>query len=202
MPPRLIALLAAPLLFAAVPAQAGDNPTAEQIIQSLKPGGDLLKGNTRGIRLTNPDQATPAVAPAAAAAPQAGTSAGTSQAAASEAVTPSVDLTVEFASGSAELTPRARRTLDQLGRALSSRDLAQYRFRIEGHTDTVGTPEANKALSQRRADAVAAYLERSYAIGAARLQSVGMGEEGLAVATPPQTPNAQNRRVKVVNLGT
>ena len=28
-----------------------------------------------------------------------------------------------------------------------------------------------------------------------------MGEQGLLVQTPPQTPNAQNRRVKVVNLG-
>ena len=105
------------------------------------------------------------------------------------------------ASGSAVLTPQARQTLDQLGRALASQDLAGYRFRIEGHTDTVGAPDTNKALSQRRAEAVAAYLVKNFGIRPARLQSIGMGQEGLAVPTPPQTANAQNRRVKVVNLG-
>lgn len=185
MRPAIASLIAVPLALAALPALAQSSPSADQIIQSLKPSGDLLKGDTRGIRLANPTAtaATPQAAPAAAAAG------------------PSVSLTVEFSSGSAELTPQARQTLDQLGRALASQDLAQYRFRIEGHTDTVGTPAANKALSQRRADAVAAYLEKNFSIAPVRLRTIGMGEEGLAVATPPQTANAQNRRVKVVNLG-
>ncbi len=183
----IASLIAAPLALAAAPALAQNAPSADQIIQSLKPSGDLLKGNTRGIRLANPSGA-------AAATPQAAPAADASAA-------PSVSLTVEFATGSADLTPQARKTLDQLGRALTSQDLAQFRFRIEGHTDTVGTPEANKSLSQRRADAVAAYLEQQFGVTATRLQSIGMGEQGLAVPTPPQTANAQNRRVKVVNLG-
>ncbi len=181
-------LLAAPLVLPAAPASAQNAPSADQIIQSLKPSGNLLNGHTRGIRLANPNGAATAATPQSA--PQAADSAG-----------PSVSLTVEFATGSADLTPQARKTLDQLGAALASKDLAQYRFRIEGHTDTVGTPDANKALSQRRADAVSQYLEQHFGVTAARLQSVGMGEEGLAVPTPPQTANAQNRRVKVVNLG-
>jgi OOP family OmpA-OmpF porin len=173
MRPAITSLIAVPLALAALavgPAWAQNNPSAEQIIQSLRPNGDQLKGETRGIRLANPASAGP-----------------------------SVSLDVEFATGSAELTPQARKALDQLGRALTSQDLAQYHFRIEGHTDTVGTPAANKALSQRRADAVAAYLERKFGVAGSRLQPVGMGEEGLAVPTPPQTPNAQNRRVRVVN---
>ena len=177
-------LLAIPLVLAAVPAAfAQGTPSADQIIQSLKPSGNLLQGETRGIRLANPTADT-AQTPAAAAPAD-----------------PSVSLTVEFASGSATLTPQARQALDQLGRALSSKDLAQYKFRIEGHTDTVGTPDANKSLSQRRAETVAGYLEKTYGVAPTRLQSVGMGEDGLLVATPPQTANAQNRRVKVVNLG-
>ena len=189
MRPVLVSLIVGPLAFAALPALAQNAPSADQIIQSLKPSGDLLKGNTRGIRLANPTGAPTAATPQAAAA------AGEADAG------PSVSLTVEFATGSADLTSQARRTLDQLGRALTSQDLAQYHFRIEGHTDTVGTPDANKSLSQRRADAVAAYLQQHFGVSAARLQSIGMGEEGLAVPTPPQTANAQNRRVKVVNLG-
>ncbi len=115
---------------------------------------------------------------------------------------PSVSLSVEFVSGSAELTPAAKSTLDELGRALSSPRLARYRFRIEGHTDTVGNPEENRTLSQRRADAVVDYLAEKYRVDKNRLEPVGMGEEGLLVQTPPQTPQPHNRRVTVTNLGT
>jgi outer membrane protein OmpA-like peptidoglycan-associated protein len=33
------------------------------------------------------------------------------------------------------------------------------------------------------------------------VQAVGMGEEGLLVSTPAQTPEPRNRRVQVINLG-
>jgi outer membrane protein OmpA-like peptidoglycan-associated protein len=194
--PVAISLLAFPLVCAVLPAAAQSNPSADQIIQSLKPSGDLVGGKTRGIRLVNPD-ATPTTPQAAPAKSPAKTAAAMP----AESGAPSLNLTVEFLTGSATLTPQARRTLDQLGRALASPDLSAYRFRIEGHTDTVGSPDANRALSQRRAEAVADYLEKSYGVTATRLEAVGMGQEGLLVPTPPQTPNAQNRRVKVVNLG-
>lgn len=181
---RLVPLLVLPLALAATPVLAQSSPSTEQIIQSLKPNGNLLQGDTRGIRLVNP-----------------GDGAAKPQTAAPQTAAPSVSLTVEFASGSAELSPQVRQALDALGRALSSQDLAQYRFRIEGHTDTVGTSAANKMLSQRRAEAVSAYLAQKFGIAPARLEAIGMGEDGLAVVTPPQTPNARNRRVKVVNLG-
>ncbi|MGH7071129.1 MAG: OmpA family protein, partial [Acetobacteraceae bacterium] len=115
---------------------------------------------------------------------------------------PSVNLNVQFATDSAALAPAARQTLDALGEALSSQQLSAYRFRIEGHTDTVGSPAYNQALSQRRADAVAAYLERKFGIPSSRLETIGMGEQGLLVPTPPNTPEAKNRRVQVINLGT
>jgi OOP family OmpA-OmpF porin len=210
----IVCLITAPLALAALPAAAQSNPSSDQIIQSLKPSGNLLSGGTRGIRMANPNatEATPQAsgsssAGSSQAAPQASTpqpaastrAASTAPAAATEA--PSVSLSVQFASGSVDLTPQARDTLDQLGKALSSSDLAQYRFRIEGHTDTVGSADYNKALSQQRADAVAAYLESKFGVKSARLQAVGMGEQGLEVPTPPNTPNDKNRRVAVVNLG-
>jgi OmpA-OmpF porin, OOP family len=214
----IICLIAAPLALAALPAAAQSNPSSDQIIQSLKPSGNLLGGGTRGIRMANPNatEDTPQTstsptsaatsAPTAPAAAHAAshttrTAATTAAAPTTASQGPSVSLSVEFASGSADLTPQARQTLDQLGKALTSSDLAQYRFRIEGHTDTVGSPELNKTLSQQRADAVAAYLEGKFSVNAARLQSIGMGEQGLLVPTPPNTPNDKNRRVNVVNLG-
>ena len=88
-----------------------------------------------------------------------------------------------------------------MGRALSSKELAGYKFRIEGHTDTVGTPEANRLLSEQRAKAVVSYISSHFGVDGTRLQPVGMGEQDLAVPTPAQTAEPRNRRVLVVNLG-
>lgn len=208
---RFIApLIVAPLVFAAVPAFAQSNPSADQIINSLKPTGNLAGGGTRGIRLAAPtgetmspqQQATPVATGAPAApAPHHAASARPAPSAAAQSAGPSVNLTVDFANGSADLTPQAIATLDQLGKALSSSDLASYRFRVEGHTDTVGSQPYNQALSQRRAEAVVNYIESKYGVPAARLEAVGMGDKGLLVQTPPQTPEPRNRRVEVINLG-
>jgi outer membrane protein OmpA-like peptidoglycan-associated protein len=200
-----IAAAAAALAFAPA-AFAQSNPSADQIINSLRPTSGLT-GTTRGIRPVGnapapsaaPAPATSPAAPAATPAPAAPMQASASPAVPAQA--PSVNLTVQFASGSAELTPQARQTLDELGKALSSPQLAAYRFRIEGHTDTVGTPAENQALSDHRAAAVVAYLEQKFGVKASRLEPVGMGERGLLVPTPPQTPEPRNRRVTVVNIG-
>ena len=138
--------------------------------------------------------------PVATGQPHAATSHAAAAAPAQPAA-PSANLTVNFASGSADLTPQAVQALNELGRALSSSDLAGYKFRIEGHTDTVGTPESNRALSERRAQAVVSYITSHFGVDASRLQAIGMGEEDLAVPTPAQTPEPRNRRVLVVNLG-
>ncbi|MCW3473890.1 OmpA family protein [Limobrevibacterium gyesilva] len=193
---------AATLLCFGSPSYAQQGPSADQIIKSLKPSGPLSSG-TRGIRPVSPGApAAPApdanTQPAAAGAPAQAKPA----AQAMQAKPPSVNLTVQFRTGSSELTPQAMHTLDELGRALTSPALAAYRFRIEGHTDTVGTPELNKTLSDARAAAVAQYLESRFGVGAARLETVGMGDTALLVATPPQTPEPRNRRVQVINIGT
>jgi outer membrane protein OmpA-like peptidoglycan-associated protein len=196
----------------AMPAAAQSNPSVDQIINQLKPGASALHGPTRGIHPLGP---TAAVAPAepapAASKPKASgvttASAGVSAVPsapsepAATAEAPSIDLYVLFNTGSADLTPAAVATLDKLGTALSSSTLAAYRFRIEGHTDTVGSETYNLALSRQRAEAVAGYLEQKYGLTAARLEVVGVGQGDLLVATPPQTAEPRNRRVKVVNLG-
>jgi OmpA-OmpF porin, OOP family len=45
------------------------------------------------------------------------------------------------------------------------------------------------------------YVAKKFGIDPSRLEAVGMGEDGLLVATPQQTPEPRNRRVQVVNLG-
>jgi len=168
-------------------AQTQGTPNADSIVKSLTPT-DNMGGSTRRIRVAPGQSAAPSQG-----APSAAPAHGASQAA--------VSLNIEFASGSAELTPQAVRELDQLGQALSNRTLAAYHFRIEGHTDTVGSAALNKSLSERRADAVMAYLTSKFQIDPARLTAIGMGENGLLVSTTDQTPEARNRRVLVVNVG-
>ncbi len=162
-------------------------------------------GKTRGIRPAPPSADTAGTAPdttgtnTPSSRPRAHAMAGRPMAAAPG--NGEVSITVEFRTGSAQLTPSAMRVLNSLGGALSSPRLAGDRFRIEGHTDTVGSPETNKTLSEQRAEAVVAYLTEKFHIDRSRLDPVGLGETELLVPTPPQTPDARNRRVRVVNLG-
>ena len=200
----LASILVAPLLLGSLPAFAQGNPSASQIINSLRPSGNLVSGGTRGIRLAAPpSDAAAAPAPAPVQQPRVASSKPVAVPAATAAPVsaPAVNLTVNFTTGSADLTPDAVRTLDELGSALSSKELAGYRFRIEGHTDTVGSAEYNRALSERRAEAVVDYIAKKFGVEPTRLQAIGMGEQGLMVPTPPQTAEPRNRRVQVVNLG-
>jgi outer membrane protein OmpA-like peptidoglycan-associated protein len=147
-----------------------------------------------------PRAATPAASPGTrATAPAAGGYAGGATTADQGA--PSVNLTVQFATNSSQLTPAATHTLDELGRALSSQALANYRFRIEGHTDTVGSPELNKRLSEERANAVVNYLASKFGVDRSRLEPVGMGEDQLLIQTGQNVSEPRNRRVTVVNIG-
>jgi outer membrane protein OmpA-like peptidoglycan-associated protein len=181
-----IAILAVASL-APASAWAQGNLSTDQIVKSLTPTSTM--GTTsRGIR-TAPGGST------------AGGSAAAGQAQPRAAKAPAVSMNVQFATGSAELTPQAIQTLTNLGQALNNPSLAQYRFRIEGHTDTVGVPAYNQQLSQRRAETVVDYLASNFHIDRSRVQAIGMGEDGLMIRTPPQTPEARNRRVQVVNIG-
>jgi len=176
-------------------AFAQSNPTADQLINSLKPTGQI-DDTTRGIRPIGPGMA-PSMAPAATAIGPSGirvTTVASSH--------PSTNLTVVFETGSANLTPQATAVLDHLGEALTSAQLADYRFKIIGHTDTTGTQAANQTLSEQRAEAVKSYLQTKFGVSDARLEAVGDGESDLLVPTPPQTPELQNRRVQIVNIGT
>jgi OmpA-OmpF porin, OOP family len=112
-----------------------------------------------------------------------------------------VSLPILFRTGSAQIQPAALPIVNGLGKALASPALQPYRFRIEGHTDTVGDPARNRTLSERRAQAVTHYLVAQFRLDPHRLEPVGFGADRLAVQTPPETAEAKNRRVQVVNIG-
>jgi len=214
--PLAAAALAA-LLAAPAGAQPRD-PSANEIIDALRPKPGQFQPATRGIRPVSPQPASPVPAQPAAATPTAPMPtapvatpppapppamqpAPAVQAALPAAEAPSISLTVQFATGSAALTPQAMRVLDELGKALLSEDLRPYRFRIEGHTDTTGSRAVNQALSERRAAAVRGYLTQNFGIEAGRLVAIGLGQTQLAVQTPDGVDEPRNRRVQIVNIG-
>ncbi|MFT9014469.1 MAG: OmpA family protein [Acetobacter sp.] len=171
-------------------ALAQANPSAQQLINQLRPGAHM-DGTTRGIRML-PGGTASSAHPTSAG--------GHSHADTHEAERPSASLVVDFLNGSAELTPQATAALDQLGAALTSAQLGSYRFKIVGHTDTTGSASLNQALSTQRADAVKDYLKTRFQIADDRLQAIGVGQNGLAVPTPPNTSERRNRRVEIINL--
>lgn len=149
-----------------------------------------------------------ATAGAADAAPAAATGAETKSAAAapaqpakvlsanaSEPAPASADsfaMPVPFAFDSASILPAATAHLEALAAAikLTSPDVHVL---IEGHTDSIGSDEYNRALSLRRAEAVKNYLA-ARGISGARLHVVGMGK---SMPLDPSNPAAaENRRVQ------
>jgi outer membrane protein OmpA-like peptidoglycan-associated protein len=68
------------------------------------------------------------------------------------------------------------------------------KIRIEGHTDSRGSSEYNKNLSQARAEAVRQYLIE-HGVEAARLDAEGFGEEKPLVSGENNAAWSKNRRV-------
>ncbi len=110
-----------------------------------------------------------------------------------------VSMQIQFNYNSAQLTPDSKAKLDVVAAALSSADLANYKFKIEGHTDSVGSAAYNLKLSQRRAQSVANYVSQRYGVKLNRLQTVGKGMNEPVNAVDPKA--TENRRVVVVNAG-
>ncbi len=110
---------------------------------------------------------------------------------------PSLSLLIQFDFNSAKVKPESQQALGNLAQALQSKELADSKFAVEGHTDAKGRADYNLKLSQQRADAVRAFLA-SNGVTDARLQAIGKGSSELANAADPLA--AENRRVRIVNL--
>lgn len=101
---------------------------------------------------------------------------------------------VNFEFDSAELTANARNILNGVAERLVNNP--DVRVSIEGHTDSRGSAEYNKDLSQRRAESVTTYLAQR-GVGANRMRAVGYGEERPIASNETDQGRAQNRRVEL-----
>lgn len=100
-----------------------------------------------------------------------------------------------FDEGSAAIKPTTDATLLEIARTVKTRN--RTFVDVLAHTDTTGSPQANKALSERRAAAVASYLTRR-GVARARIASEGLGE--TAPLYRPETSEEQraaNRRIEI-----
>ncbi len=110
---------------------------------------------------------------------------------------PTVDVEVLFDYDSSVVTPVAAENLMTLGRALADPRLAGGKFVLAGHTDTKGNAAYNLALSQRRAEAVRAFLVEHFKLAPDDLIARGFGES--RPKNPRNTQAPENRRVQVIN---
>jgi outer membrane protein OmpA-like peptidoglycan-associated protein len=100
-----------------------------------------------------------------------------------------------FGSGQARLTAGAAASVQALGIYLKA--LGAGGAQVVGHTDSQGEAEANRALSQRRADAVKAGLaEAGY--GRDRIAARGQGEDAPVADNATAAGRARNRRVDII----
>jgi outer membrane protein OmpA-like peptidoglycan-associated protein len=116
--------------------------------------------------------------------------------------------TAEFPYNSARLTPDMRAKLDSevVPKLIASKDI-KY-LNVYGHADRLGAPEYNRQLSEKRAEAVRAYLV-SRGMDGSKIQSQGYGKTSPVKACPAQTDRkaliaclGPNRRVEIEISGT
>ncbi len=105
---------------------------------------------------------------------------------------------VLFASGKSELLPAARVKLNEVANALAKSD-PKSKIVVEGHTDSKGTIPYNQDLSERRAEAVRAYLV-TRGIGDDRISAQGFGPSRSVADNASAEGRANNRRVEIVVL--
>lgn len=105
---------------------------------------------------------------------------------------------IQFVFAKTELTAESKPLIRELGKALSSEELMGNRFRIEGHTDWMGSEEYNLLLSKARAITVRDYLIEKWNLPTQNLTVSGLGESKPIASNETDAGRARNRRVEVV----
>jgi OmpA-OmpF porin, OOP family len=111
--------------------------------------------------------------------------------------------TVNFATGSAELSNEAKALLD--GLVSGTTRLKGYTIEVTGYADTTGNATANRVLSAQRAESVVAYLTEVRDVPLRRvLNPTGHGTAQAVASNTTPDGRAMNRRAEIrvlVNRG-
>ncbi|NUB44279.1 OmpA family protein [Fertoebacter nigrum] len=100
---------------------------------------------------------------------------------------------ISFAPGSVEIDASARETLDALAKVLG--ECPDVKFVVGGHTDSQGSEDGNRALSQARAEAVVLALQ-GRRVSVAGLTALGFGEARPVADNATEEGREANRRIE------
>lgn len=103
---------------------------------------------------------------------------------------------VLFEYNSDKLTAESMTTLDNIAPLLTSKNIKDPRWLVEGHTDNVGSQNYNLPLSERRATSVMTYLQ-SKGVPASIMKAVGFGLALPVTTNDTAEGRARNRRVEM-----
>jgi outer membrane protein OmpA-like peptidoglycan-associated protein len=114
-------------------------------------------------------------------------------------------ITVQFATGSAKLTPKAKATIDEAAVWVKTQNTKGWVMAVIGYADTTGNSQRNIDLSERRANAVIYYIVSKYKMPLNRLvQPFGYGQLEPVAENTTKAGRSKNRRVEIrlmVNKG-
>jgi len=111
-----------------------------------------------------------------------------------KAIKVTFDSGILFDFNKSSLKPEAKAQLDKFAAEMS--DMTQTNINVYGHTDNVGTAEANKKVSTQRAEAVAKYLHQK-GIANDRMLAEGLSYDFPVADNATAEGRAQNRRVEI-----
>jgi OOP family OmpA-OmpF porin len=104
---------------------------------------------------------------------------------------------IHFDTGKATIQPDSEAVLQQIVQLLEQNPT--LKLRVEGHTDNQGLAAANQTLSEKRAQAVVAWLT-SHGVAPARLVAKGFGASKPVAVNTTEEGRAKNRRVELAKL--
>jgi outer membrane protein OmpA-like peptidoglycan-associated protein len=102
-----------------------------------------------------------------------------------------------FKFDSAELTDEAKSKIDKPFQKYKGKGKLTENIRVLGFTDSDGSAEYNQKLSERRAQAVATYLESNSNVSDNEIEVIGMGEANPLYDNNTDVGKARNRRVEI-----
>jgi NitT/TauT family transport system substrate-binding protein len=103
---------------------------------------------------------------------------------------------IQFTPGSDEIMPGSYLLLDKLGETMTS--FGSTILRVEGNTDSTGSPTGNMTLSERRALSVKNYIVKNFPnIPPTRFQTIGRGAANPIAENATEAGRQQNRRTDI-----
>lgn len=106
-----------------------------------------------------------------------------------------IELGIKFVTGKANIDPASKAQISEIAKYLTAHP--EIKLEVNGHTDNTGKADANKALSESRAQAVVAALTAE-GVAADRLKAQGFGDTQPIADNATDEGKIKNRRVELV----